>query len=298
MKLINFADRSCEIYRKRLDAYLSNELTEETRAETLRHLEGCSRCARELEIKQRLKDALRHAVSRDEPAPEELRQRVLQQFDPRLRRTGWDHWWLAVAAMIVLSVGGIGMWRWLSARRASEISFHAGGLAGASGRISDNNAEVFNIGMGDHVHCALHRDFSSGPRSFERMARDLGPDYIGLVPLAQARAPQDYTVMVGHRCDYKGRNFIHLILTNQKTILSIILTKKNGEAFDKSALATVLQSSDAPLYRARLQDQEIVGFETRDYLAYVVSGLPQEDHFQLASGLTPSVRDFLAKLES
>jgi len=23
--------------------------------------------------------------------------------------------------------------------------------------ISANNAEVFNIGMGDHVHCALHR---------------------------------------------------------------------------------------------------------------------------------------------
>ena len=94
-----------------------------------------------------------------------------------------------------------------------------------------------------------------------------------------------------------GDGFIHLILTNQKTILSIVLTKKNDEAFDRSALATVLQGSGAPLYQARLRDQEIIGFETRDYLAFVVSGLPQEDHFQLASGLAPSVRNFLVQLE-
>jgi len=130
------------------------------------------------------------------------------------------------------------------------------------------------------------------------MSHDLGPDYAGLVSLVKERVPQDYTVMVGHRCDYKGRNFVHLILTSQKTILSVILTKKDGETFDKSALATVLQGAGPPIYRTRMQDQEIVGFETRNYLAYVVSSLPQEDHFQLASGLAPSVRNFLAQLES
>ncbi len=297
MKWINFADKSCEKYRKRPDAYLSNELMEETRLETLSHLERCPRCAEELVTKQRLKDALRRAVNRDEPAPKELRHKILKPLDPQLSRTGWNHWWLAVAATAVLSLGGFGMWRWLTTRHASEASFQAGGKAGVNGLVSDNNAELFNIGMGDHIHCALYRDFSSGPRSFKRMARDMGPDYIGLVSLVKEHAPQDYTVMVGHRCDYKGRNFIHLILTSQKTILSIVLTKKNGEAFDKSALVTVLQGSGTPLYRARAQDQEIVGFETRDYLAYVVSGLPQEDHFQPASGLAPSVRNFLAQLE-
>ncbi|MCI0665785.1 MAG: hypothetical protein L0220_32410, partial [Acidobacteria bacterium] len=149
----------------------------------------------------------------------------------------------------------------------------------------------------DHIHCALHRDFSAGPRSFERMSHDLGPEYIGLIPSVKERVPQDYTLMVGHRCDFKGRNFVHLILTNQKTILSVILTKKNGETFDKNAVAAVMQASGAPLYRARLQDQEVVGFETRDYLAYVVSGLPQDEHLRLASSLTPSVRNFLGRLE-
>lgn len=292
MKLIDFADKSCEKYRQRLNAYLNNELTEEIRLETFGHLGRCPRCAEELETKQRLKVALKRAVNRDEPAPEELRRRILRTIDLKSNRTGWNHWWLAVAATVLLSAGGFGMWRWLTTRHASDVSFHAGEM------VSDNNAGLFNVGMGDHIHCALHRDFSSGPRSFERMAHDLGPDYIGLVSLVKERAPQDYTVMVGHRCDFKGRNFIHLILTNQKTILSIVLTKKNGEAFDRSAMAIPSQGSGAPLYRARLQDQEIVGFETRDYLAYVVSGLPQDDHFQLASGLAPSVRGFLARLES
>jgi len=216
MKLINFADKSCERYKEYLDAYLSNELTAETRLETLSHLERCPRCAEELETKQRIKDSLRRAVYRGEPAPTELQQRIRKQLTQRSSRSGRNTLWLAVAAMLALTMGGFGMLRWLNARRASEASFQSGGLVSGKELISANNAEVFNIGMGDHVHCALHRDYSSGPRSFEQMSRDLGHDYIGLVSLAQERVPQDFAVMVGRRCEYKGRNFIHLILTNNR----------------------------------------------------------------------------------
>ncbi len=41
-------------------------------------------------------------MDRDEPAPVELQQRVLKQLNLQLNRTGWNHWWLAVAAMVVL----------------------------------------------------------------------------------------------------------------------------------------------------------------------------------------------------
>ncbi len=290
MKLISFEDKSCERFRKRLDAYLSNELTLETNLNVLRHLERCPRCTEELETKQRVKNALKRAMDRQEPAPVDLQQKILKEIRHQTRR---NYWWLAVAATVVLSVGAFGLLRWLNTRHASEGFIQIGG----NELISPNNAEMLKIGVGDHIHCALHRDFSAGPHSFERMSHDLGPEYIGLAPSVKERVPQDYTLMVGHRCDFKGRNFVHLILTNQKTILSVILTKKNGEAFDKGALATVLQESAGSLYRARLQDQEVVGFETRDYLAYVVSGLPQEEHLQLASSLTSSVRKFLGQLE-
>jgi anti-sigma factor (TIGR02949 family) len=290
MKLISFEDKSCERYRKHLDVYLSNELMGETSLDVFKHLERCPRCTEELETKQRVKNELKRAMDRQEPAPVDLQQRILKEIRPRSRP---KYWWLPVAATIVLSVGAFSALRWMNTRHASNGVIKLGG----SELISTNNAEMLNIGVGDHIHCALHRDFSAGPRSFERMSQDLGPEYIGLVPSVKERLPQDHTLMVGHRCDFKGRNFVHLILTNQKTILSVILTEKNGERFDRSALAAVMQASGSPLYRARLQDQEVVGFETRDYLAYVVSGLPQDEHLQLASSLALSVRNFLGRLE-
>jgi hypothetical protein len=290
MKVISFEDKSCQRIRKFMDSYMSNELPAENKLEVISHLERCPTCAEELETRQRVKNALKRAINGQEPARVDLQQRILNEMRPQSKR---NYWWLAAAAAVILSVASLGMLRWLNIRHDSGISDPAGGHA----IISANNTEVLNIGLGDHVHCALDRDFSGGPRSFERMLHDMGPEYIGLVPLVKDRVPQNYTVMIGHRCDFKGRNFVHLILTNQKTILSVILTKKKGETFDESALAGVLQASGAPLHRARLQDQEIVAFETRDHLAYVVSGLPQEEHLQLASSLAPSVRNFLGQLE-
>jgi anti-sigma factor (TIGR02949 family) len=290
MKVISFEDKSCQRVRNLMDSYMSNELPAETNREVLRHIQGCQKCAEELETRDRVRKALKRAMNRQEPARVDLRQRILNEIRPQSKR---NYWWLAVAAAVVISVGSLGLFRWLNARHDSGTSAPPGG----NEIISANNAEVFNIGLGDHIHCALDRDFSGGPRSFERMSRDMGPEYIGLVSLVKEQVPQNYTIMVGHRCDFKGRNFVHLILTNQRTILSVILTKKQGETFDKSALAGALQASGAPLHRARLQDLEVAAFETRDHLAYVVSGLPQEEHLQLASTLAPFVRNFLGQLE-
>jgi hypothetical protein len=290
VKVIDFEDKSCQRILKLMDTYMSNELPTDDKVAVIDHLERCLTCAEELETRQRVKNALRHAVSGQEPARVDLQQRILNEIRPQSKR---NYWWLAVAAAVVISVGSLGLFRWMSTRQDSGISAPTGGHE----IISANNAEVFNIGLGDHIHCALDRDYSGGPRSFERMSRDMGPEYIGLVSLVKERVPQNYTIMVGHRCDFKGRNFVHLILTNQRTILSVILTKKQGESFDKSALAGALQASGAPLHRARLQDLEVAAFETRDHLAYVVSGLPQEEHLQLASKLAPSVRNFLGQLE-
>lgn len=297
MNLINFEEKACERVRKFLDAYLSNELSAETKAETRRHLDRCARCAGEVETRRGIKAALKLAFDRDAPAPAELRGNILDRLNPQPVRTDWGRWLMAVAATVLLAAGGVGIWSWLAARRVSEGALQAPASARDNNLISAKSLEAFNVGLGDHIHCALHRDYSSGPRSFERMSSDLGPDYIGLVSLVKEHAPRDYTVMVGHRCEFKGRQFVHLILTGRMNVVSVILTKKNGAGFDERASSTAPREAGAPLYRARLQEQEIVGFETRDYLAYVVSGLPRDDHFHLAVDLAPSVRNFLARLE-
>lgn len=290
MNLISFEDKSCERIRNLMDAYLSNELPAETSLDVLRHLERCRNCAQEMESMQTVRNALKRAVNRQEPAPLHLQQKILTGLTPQTTR---NYWWLAVAAAVVLSIGSFGMFRWWNTGRSSGRSTQVGGF----GLLSANNEGTLNIGLGDHIHCALHRDFSGGPRSFERMSHDMGPQYIGLAQVVKEHLPPDYTIMIGHRCDFEGRNFVHLILTNRKTILSVILTKKNGETFDQSGMAAMIQNSGAPIHQARLQDQAVAGFETRDYLAYVVSGLSADEHLQLASNLAPSVHNFLAQLE-
>ncbi len=133
--------------------------------------------------------------------------------------------------------------------------------------------------------------------TLEAMSRKLGPEYIGLVSLAKERVPSEFDVVVAHQCTFNGRRFIHLILKNQETVLSLAITRKEGEVFPLNGLRAAMNVSDVPLYKSRIQNMEVAGFETRDYLAFVVSDLREKENSQIASSLAPAVRDFLSKLE-
>jgi hypothetical protein len=293
MTVINFEDKACERVRRSLDYYLSNELPTEANLEAVRHLKVCPRCAEARAGGQRIKVALKRAIGQEECAPQGLEQRILKEIK---RQAGWSYRWLAVAAIVVLTVGVVGARHWLNARHASEVHFalHTTGNQSHSGK----DDEAFNLGLDDHINCALSRNFSSGTLSFEQISRSIGPYYAGLAPLVKDQIPQNYKLMAGHQCGFQGRNFVHLIYTDRKEILSIILTKKQGETFDKSTPGAGAQVSGTSLYQSRREEQESVGFETLDYLAYVVSGLAREDHLQIASRLIPSIQRFLTRLET
>lgn len=294
MNVINFQDRSCERIQKYLDAYLSNELSVETSLEVLNHLDRCPRCTEELAARQQVKEALNRVLARQDPAPPHLRQKILKEIRPKSSR---KYWWAAAAAALLL-IGNLQLIRWLNSRQITESASRTS----PNHLVSAHNAELLKIGIDDHIHCALSRNFSEGPRSSERMAREMETEYAELVPIVKDRVSPDYIIMVAHHCEFKGRNYVHLILTGQKAILSIVFTrKKSGESFDRSDLTpisnTSLTASGTSLYRSRLQDQNAIGFESRDHLAYVVSNLPEEDHFKLASSLAPSLKSFLSQLE-
>ena len=53
-----------------------------------------------------------------------------------------------------------------------------------------------------------------------------------------------------------------------------------------------------PIFGAHMSNLEVAGFETRDYLAFVVSDLSREDNLQIASTLAPPVQAFLSKLNA
>ena len=66
-------------------------------------------------------------------------------------------------------------------------------------------------------------------------------------------------------------------------LLSLILTRKQpGEALSGG------------IYQEGVDRYQVVGFESHDYLAYVVSDLDAQQNLQLAANLAPAVREYLA----
>jgi uncharacterized membrane protein len=130
------------------------------------------------------------------------------------------------------------------------------------------------------------------------MSERLGPEYAGLVALVKEKMPQDYALVVGHRCHYQGREFVHLIMRNQNDVVSLVITRKIGEAFPVGGAAAVLEASGVSIHERSWHNIQVAGMETRDHLVFVISAKTLEGNEQVASTLGPAVSDFLKKLES
>ena len=291
MSLVTFEQHQCKKIRSYLDSYLNDELLVETNHEVLRHLENCADCARALEDRTRVKSLLQKAV-RSNVAPAALRERITQ--DIRNRKSPTAAWsfnrglgWAVAAALIVMVIASWAVIHSLNSRnpQSEEIAL-------------DRSAQILRIGLNDHINCAIVHEQANRRFTPEKMVESLGADYAGLLPVVKEKAPAGYEVMIAHKCHVDKREFVHMILENDEKVLSLVITKKSGEAFPESAALAVSRAAGTPLYEARLQDYEVAGFEMRDYLGFVVSNLTQTDNLQIASTLAPVVRDFLAKMES
>ena len=285
MNVINFEHNNCRRIQAYLDSYLNNELLVETTHEVLKHLKKCPNCSEALRSRRQVKELLRGAVLKDS-APTDLQARIRR----RIRKdssANWQRWMLAAAAMIALIAGGSGMLQLL--KRGAPVTSDAISALGSA------DAQLLKIGLDDHVHCAVDSGFANRVFTEEEMLEKLGPDFSGLVTMVQEKAPENYRVAVGHRCKFNGREYIHLILKSPGTALSLVLTRKNGESFSIDTAATIIESSGVPIHETRIKDFEIAGFETGDFLAFVVSDLGRKENLQVASTLAPSVREFLTK---
>lgn len=289
MNVVNFEDGHCKRIRSYLDSYLNNELMVETNHEVLTHLEKCEECARSLEDRARIKAQLKRAVMQ-EYAPAALRERIASDLR-RGRGFSFNRVSLALAAAAaVLVIAAVTFFTWGPHKK--QLSLQAQVATG------DVAGQILKIGFDDHVFCAIDHKLADKQFAAEQMSERLGPDYAGLVALVREKIPQDYTVVVGHRCHYLGREFVHLIMRNQSDIVSLVITRKNAESFPANAAAAIAQAAGGPIYQSAWANQHVAGFETRDHLVFVVSTEPSDTNLQIAASLAPSVRDLLARLES
>lgn len=289
MNVVNFEDGHCKRVRSYLDSYLNNELMVETNHEVLTHLETCGSCSRSLEDRARVKAQLKRAVMQ-EYAPAALRERIVNDLR-RGRGFSFNRISIALAAAAaVLVIAVVTFFSWSPTK--NQLSIHVEVAPG------DVTGQILKIGFDDHVFCTIDHQLGGAQFTADQMAQKLGPDYAGLVALVREKLQQSYTVVVGHRCHYQRREFVHLIMRNQGDVVSLVVTRKNAEAFPTDSAAAIAQAAGGPIYQSGWGSQQIAGLETRDHLVFVVSSEPREANLQIAASLAPAVRDFLARLES
>ena len=256
MKVLNFDSKQCERVRGQLDAYLSNELLVETTSEVLRHLERCEACSRELGSRQRVREALQKAVARQLP-PDHLREAIHQRlrsaqpgFFKGFRATTWA---MALASLAVVMVAGQ---QWLGLQRGRQLV-----------------ASVLTLGVADHLHCAIQgHNYPEIANPSDLLRKRLGPQYAGLLPVVEERLP-GFQVLEAHICQVPGspRKYVHFIARGQETILSVILTRREGESLPAGRFLAAGAPGGVDIYRAKLQGASVVGFETNQYFGFVVS---------------------------
>ena len=160
--------------------------------------------------------------------------------------------------------------------------------------ISGEVASIIRVGLGDHLHCALLRQ--RGRRSEDGVDK-LPVEFKELVPIVHQHVPADLPLVLAHECRYHGRNFVHLTFQNGRTLLSLVIAKKqDGESLDGANLPRALSQAGIPMYTASARGFEVAAFESRGFLVYTVSDLSQTNNLGVLAALAPSLQNFLNQM--
>jgi anti-sigma factor (TIGR02949 family) len=286
MNSTEFTPPICIRIRECLDDYLSSEVSAETSHEVSRHLETCKGCSEELRVRRQIRSILTRSVNADMPSPE-LRQRIQNQIRPSRRRL-WPQVWTwrwslgAASCLAAIAIFATGV-RW----RADRVYHDPAAQAAYIRSVAEGLPAIQQVGLADHIHCAFLRRYPQEYPKEPVATSQLGPELVALLNQVKEKLPADYQVILAHRCSYGGRHYIHFVMKNQSHLLSIVLTEK--EAGDSFASLNPIQAGEIPIYQASAQKFQVLGFESRRYLAYVISDLNQAGSLEIAESVAPAV---------
>jgi hypothetical protein len=204
--------------------------------------------------------------------------RRLRESQPRsFVRPSTTRWAIGLAsiAFILLSLFAA---NWMSLRRGEQLV-----------------ASILKLGVSDHIVCAIKgHNYPEVANPPDQIRNKLGVRYAVLLQVVQERLP-GFEVLEGHICSIPGsdRKYVHFITRGQGTILSVILTERDGAALPTDKLLLRADSGGLGIYRDHLSGMEIAGFESGQYFAFVVSDLNQKELLQVARRLAPALNEAL-----
>ena len=287
MTQTRFGEQACQKVLARLDSYIDNELLTESSLELMEHFQRCTACTRESQERRNVRARLQTAVREVRVPPgleDRVRDRLRQTREPRPKRFLPDVD-CGYPCSLLRIVGC------LSARCASADHGIPGVVRGGDLR---EVASIIRVGLGDHLHCALLRQ--RGRRSEDGVDK-LPVEFKELIPIVHQHLPADLPLVLAHECRYHGRNFVHLTFQNGRTLLSLVIAKKqDGESLDGANLPRALSQSGIPMYTAGARGFEVAAFESRGFLVYTVSDLSQTNNLSVLAALAPSLQNFLNQM--
>lgn len=276
---------NCELVRARMDLYIDREAGNETTAMD-EHLSSCAACGEVLANRQALRLKVRGAAD-SVVVPADLSARIRTKLDGEARGWRWNYSLVAVAAAVILTVGGYELTR--APRMESEEAL--------LGRLSALTSPILRVGLQDHIHCAMFQKYPAQGPTLEQLTTQLGSDFSGLVKIVQAHAPQGLHVIEAHHCSFGERKYIHVVARQGEQLLSLVITLRSpGEAFEND-LKTVVSESGVNLYTAGHGDFQIAGFETGHYLVYLISNTSHTENLAAMRAMTPALSEVFRKVE-
>lgn len=286
----------CAAATRFLDSCTSADRPSALDHEILDHIERCPACSKERDLRLRIAERLRRAVQDQVPDPylaSRIRYaiRARQSDHRRVVNRRWGRQFAAAAAVFFLTLGG-----WM-AYELGHLRMTAGAQDAYIASISNKIAAVLGVGLGDHVHCAVYRRLPKQPPPLTELFAQLGPQYRGLLPIAQSAIPAKFAAVMAHQCSYQGRKFVHVVFAGEGRLLSLAITQKApGESF-AGQKAVWLSDSGHPLYQDSVQRFSVAAFESGQHLVYLVSDLDGRSNLDLLAALAGPVSGFLKNSE-
>lgn len=306
----NLRPMDCSAARAAFDDFLCGELPPEVMTPFTEHVGLCPDCAAALDDRAGLRRRLRSAVESEAP-PANLLASVQESVrapqtaaaapptaTPTLRLGSWRPYY-AAAAVLLLMLGGWAIIRMMDApTKIADAHLRDRQVDSLRPAVPTLQAsDMLKIGLNDHVNCAVKYHLGTHRMPLNRMLKALGPQYAGLLALVRRHAA-GYDVMEAHQCGYDGRRFVHMILRDDRGIISLAITPKRGESFARVGCKPNREVEGIQLFQAMMLDHrefEVTGFETKDYLAFIVSDAGPKSNVQLAADLAPDMHTFLDK---
>ncbi|MEO8587082.1 MAG: zf-HC2 domain-containing protein [Acidobacteriota bacterium] len=231
---LQLRDYACAKVRRRLDSYLTGELSVDLSHEILEHLDRCPECTGETQARENLRASFRR-VAAATPGPREGFEgevRALVARTPIRRPVPAS---LLLAASLVAMAGVTG---WFILSRAGSPGAPEASHAPVVAALDASAADLAAL---EHKNCARAASWPREAKSPEAFTAGIDAGLAAAARTAAASLP-GYAPVSAHECGHAGETIFHIILRrrgdeSKDGLVSVVVTRP-GSALAARAKAT------------------------------------------------------------